>query len=79
MKKLYVIDVNHTVYALAESEKEAEREGVRGIHDCGDEPIVSAREVTRGPIDPGWQGAIPYGSDENQTVSQILRLNTQKS
>ena len=79
MKKLFVVEVQHTVYALAEDEKEAEREAVKGIHDCGDEPNVSASEVTGGPIDPEWRDAIPYGSNEDGTVSDILKSNAQKS
>lgn len=79
MKKLYVVDVQHTVYVMAEDEKGAEREAVKGIHDCGDAPTLCASEMTCGPVDPSWRGSIPFGSDDDRTVNDILNSNAQKS
>lgn len=72
MKKLYVVDMQHTVYVMAEDERDAEREARRGIREYGDDPVCSVSEVKGGPIDPGWSDAIPYGSENDRTVAQIV-------
>jgi hypothetical protein len=72
MKKLYVVDVTHTVYVVAEDPQEADRTARRGIREYGDDPICSASEVKDGPIDPDWRDAVPYGGEDERTVSQIL-------
>ena len=40
MKKLYVVEVEHSVYVMAESESEAEDVALRGIADVDDTPRV---------------------------------------
>ena len=72
MKKLYVVDVQNTVYVLAENEKEAGDEAVKGIHEFGDEPVICASVATHPPVGSDWMGAIPYGSDGDQTVGDIM-------
>lgn len=71
MKKLYVVDVQHTVYVMAEDERAAEREALAGIREFGDEPDCTVNEVKRLPVDPEWANAIPYGSEDERTVSQV--------
>ncbi len=73
MKKLFVVDVRHTVYVLAEDEEEAGQVAVKGIHDCGDEPTISAHEVRNSPVPRDWLGAVPYGGEDEKTVAAILR------
>lgn len=72
MKKLYVVEVQYTVYVMAEDERDAERTARRGIREYGDEPVCSASEVKGGPVDLDWRNAMPYGSDDGRTVAQIL-------
>ena len=79
MKKLFVVDVQHTVYVLAEDEAEAGREGVKGIHDCGDESRILAQEVKNGPVLRDWLGAVPYGGEDEKTVGEILRERTRNT
>lgn len=72
MKKLYVVDVQHTVYVMAETPEEAERLARRGIREYGDEPACAASEVKDGPIDSDWRDALPFGcEDDGRTVAQI--------
>lgn len=72
MKKLYVVDVQHTVYVMAEDLREAEWTARRGIRENVDEPTCSVSEIKGGPIDPDWRQAIPYGSDDERTVGKIV-------
>jgi hypothetical protein len=72
MKKLYAVDVQHTVYVMAEDPQEAERTARHGIREYHDEPICSVSEVKNGPIDPDWREVVPYGAEDERTVSQIM-------
>ena len=72
MKKLYVVDIQHTIYVMAEGEDSAEEVATRGIREFGDTPHVSAVECGGGPVDPEWLGSIPFGEDSDRTVADIL-------
>lgn len=78
MNKLYVVDVKHTVYVMAEDPLEAEAVALRGIREFGDDPACLASEVGIGPIDPEWRDAVPFGSGDDRTVSQIAEANRAK-
>lgn len=80
MKKLYEVEVTHTVYVVADSESEAETVALRGIADIDDTPRVYPNEVTEStPVSLGWRDSVPFGSDEQRTVGQILDDISQKS
>lgn len=81
MKKLYVVYVEHTVYVMAEDEESAEETAVEGIRGFGDTARIQASEVRMPPVGSDWMGSIPFGADDDRTVSQILSdaPNTQKS
>lgn len=80
MKKLYVVEVEHSVYVMAESESEAEDVALRGIADVDDTPRVYPSELTyTEPVSRDWRGSVPFGSDDERTVGQILEDMAPKS
>lgn len=80
MKKLYEVEVEHTVYVMAESESEAEDVALQGIADVDDTPRVYTNEVIEStPVSRDWRGSVPFGSDDRRTVGQILEDIAPKS
>ena len=73
MKKLYVVDLEHSVYVMAESEEDAEQTAIRGIREYGDTPRVTASEARSGPIPRDWRNSIPFGSDDDRTVEDLIK------
>ncbi len=73
--KLYLVEVQHSVYVLAKDEQSAEDEARRGIREYGDEPLINATEAQGGPIDPEWLTSLPFGPAEGRTVGEILGVD----
>ena len=74
MKKLYVVDVKHTVYVLAEDALDAEAVAVRGIREYGDAPECDVSPVRKNePIPKDWQDAMPFGDDDGKTIMEIVK------
>lgn len=80
-KKLYYVELEYRAYVMAESEHDAIYEAKDGLKDdYADPDFESAADVResqkkRGShfyVDPAWKNAIPYGSDDDKTVEQVL-------
>jgi len=79
--KLYVVDVEYTIYVLAESQEQAEE-----MIECGqvdwklnETPLVSAHGPITRPeqVSREWQGALPYSLPEHddgtdKTCTEII-------
>lgn len=73
MKKLYEVEVELTLYVMAESEGEA----VDVAQSHADEEIDNVPSFNFSAIRPehclaGWKDIYPYGSDLDNTVGEIL-------
>lgn len=72
MKVLYDVEVSGHMYVMAETYGEAE--SIARMH-LTDEPSISfdANDVIEDDgIWSGWENALPYGSDDNRTVRQLM-------
>ena len=79
--KLYVVDVEYTIYVLAESVEQAEEMIKCGQVDwkLDEEPRVHASgPITKlSPIEEAWRGSLPYKLPEHddgtdKTCAQII-------
>lgn len=75
-EKLYRVQVEYTLFIVAENKMMAEGEAHYYIREDGSEPdIVIAREIKEfREIDYEWRNSIPFGSDkkDERTCSQRL-------
>jgi len=69
VKRLYAVSVDVTVYVVAESEAEAEWEGIDAAREeaMDGHANVYADQVEREEdVAPGWLGSIPYGIERDE-------------
>jgi hypothetical protein len=64
-KKLFRVKV--ILYVMAENESEARVEATNAHFDIFE---CSAKKATK--LDPGWDDAIPYNSEDSRTCAQII-------
>jgi hypothetical protein len=64
-KKLYRVKV--TLYVMAENESEARVAATNARFDIFE---CSAKKAEH--VDPGWENAIPYNSDDDRSCSEII-------
>ena len=73
MKKLYEVETELVLYVMAENESEAITIAQKNIREEADnlwEHQFSAYRPTR--YYANWENEIPYGSDSDQTVKEIM-------
>lgn len=86
-KKLFRVEIEHTMYVMAETEYKAEREAVRNLWeegevDCATETVESMLErgVSAAYLrSSGWGEDIPYGSDDYKTVDELVKELAEKA
>ena len=71
-KKLFRVKV--VLYVMAENESEARVAATNAPFDIFE---CSARKATR--LDPGWDEAIPYNSEDTRTCAEIFSSVEQES
>lgn len=75
MKKLYEVEVELTIYVMAESESEAvdiaQEHAKEEIDNLPKFNFTAARPEC---CPTSWEDGYPYGSYENNTVGEILEL-----
>lgn len=72
-KRLWAVDVETTLYVMAKTKEKAENMANEIL--TSDESFeVWARDPPQriNEVEADWRDSIPYGSDDNLTVAQIL-------
>ena len=73
MKKLYEVEVDFTMFVMAEDESKAKDVAQANVNEEIDNLNSRDFGISRTKFYPyNWENAYPYGSDTNQTVKEIL-------
>jgi len=80
MKKLYEVETELMMYAMAENESEAVRVAQRNIREEADNlwgHQFSAYRPTH--YYANWENECPYGADTDQTVKEIMEAEKEEA
>lgn len=72
-KKLFEVNLEYTIYVMAESGLEAQEIAERNIRDETPDH-ADYYFADKKTVPAAWVDSIPYGGDDDETVGQILGI-----